>query len=251
MILRNGLPSTGNDLVLDDGLQFGRGAFETLRVTDRPLFLQQHCDRINLALERLDIPRSVALESVSGLIERHGIRDCVLKILVTRENELLITRPFPYPPETYERGFHLAITDTRRSSTSPLTSIKTLNYLENLLAREAAVGSGSDDVLFLNERGEMAETTASNLFFVNDGVLYTPEAGCGLLEGIVRQWVMEMFHVRTGRYPLDVLRVAEEAFVTNSVLGIMPVAAVGGQDIPRGDFTQGLMELYEEFVTSI
>ena len=232
MIIRNGLPSNGDDIVLDDGLQFGRGAFETLRVTAHPIFLERHCERLNMAMERLGLPRRVEASGITALADRFAIRDCVLKILVTRKNELLITRPFPYLPEQYERGFRLSLAKTLRSSINPFPGMKTLNYLESLLAREAATGAGFDDALFLNDRGELAETAAANVFFAKDGVLYTPEAGCGLLEGILRQWVLEAGPVREGRYSYQDLIHADEAFITNSVVGIMPVSAVDGYAIP-------------------
>jgi 4-amino-4-deoxychorismate lyase len=251
MILRNGLPSSGDDIVLDDGLQFGRGAFETLRVTTHPVFLERHCERLNLAMERLGLPRRVEATGIAALADRYAIRDCVLKILATRKNELLITRPFPYLPEQYERGFRLALAKTRRSSINPFPGMKTLNYLESLLAREAAAAAGFDDALFLNDRGELSETASANLFFMHGGILHTPEAGCGLLEGILRQWVLEAGSVREGRYSYQDLLHADEVFVTNSVVGIMPVSAVDDVPLPMpvdNSATRMWMQAYTEAV---
>ena len=246
MILRNGLPSNGDDIVLDDGLQFGRGAFETLRVTAHPVFLERHCERLNLAMERLGLQRRVEAAGMAALVDRFAIRDCVLKILVTRKNELLITRPFPYTPEQYERGFRVSLARTHRSSVNPFPGMKTLNYLESLLAREEATEAGFDDALFLNDRGELAETAAANVFFVKDDVLHTPEAGCGLLEGILREWVIAAGSVREGRYTYMDLVHADEAFVTNSVVGIMPVSAVDDFAIPMpgNSVTRSFMNAY-------
>ncbi len=250
MILRNGLPSNGDDIALDDGLQFGRGAFETLRVTGRPLFLGRHCERLNQAMEKLGLPRQADPDGIAALVERYRIRDCVLKILLTRKNELLITRPFPYRPEEYARGFRLTLAASRRATFNPYAGYKTLNYLESLLAREKAVASGFDDALFLNERGELAETASANLFFVKDGAIHTPEPGCGLLEGILRQWVMENVPVLAGRYSLDELRSADEVFITNSVVGIMPISEIDGTGMPMPDngVTRSLMETYEKAI---
>lgn len=248
MILRNGLPSNGDDIALDDGLQFGRGAFETLRVTGRPLFLERHCERLNQAMEKLGLPRQADSAGIAALVERYRIRDCVLKILLTRKNELLITRPFPYLPEVYARGFRLTPAHSRRASFAPYAGLKTLNYLESLLARETAVAAGYDDALFLNERSELAETAAANLFFVKDGAIHTPDPACGLLEGILRQWVMENTPVQAGRHSLDELRSADEVFLTNSVVGIMPVSEIDGtvMPMPENGVTRSLMEAYEK-----
>ncbi|NLN46834.1 MAG: hypothetical protein GX153_09770 [Clostridiaceae bacterium] len=234
-MLRNGIPSDGTDLVFDDGLAFGRGAFETLLVTIRPRFLDRHCARLNATLSRLGLACRVDPSAIARLADLHNLRHCVLKILVTEHNELLVTRPLPYTAAQYRQGFRLATAKTRRHADAVWVAHKTLNYLENLTAREEAVQLGADDALFLNERGDIAETSSGNLFAVMDDRLVTPDPSCGLLPGILRAWVMETLPVAQERLSYAALLHAQEVFVTNSVVGVMPVSSIDGISVRMPD----------------
>ncbi len=228
MLLHNGLPGDGTNIVFDEGLAFGRGAFETLRVTARPRFLDRHCARLNATLTALGIARRIDPVEITRLVNLHNLRNCVLKILVTEQNELLVTRPFPYTAAQYRQGFHLVTAKSRRRTDAEWVTHKTLNYLENLTAREEAIRKGADDALFRNERGDVAETSSGNLFAVIGDRLVTPDPSSGLLPGILRAWVMESFPVAQERLPYAALLEAQEVFVTNSVVGVMPVSIIDG-----------------------
>ena len=141
---------------------------------------------------------------------------------------MLLTRPFAYGPEVYERGFRLRISKMERNPRSHTVYLKTLNYLENVLEKEAATAAGFDEALFFNVNGSLAEGSMSNVFFVKAGKLYTPAREAGLLPGIVRGWVIEQFPVAQGLFSKADLAGAEEVFVTNSIAGVMPVAEIEG-----------------------
>lgn len=235
MLLRNGSPSDGTNIVFDEGLAFGRGAFETLRVTDRPRFLERHCARLNATLSALGLTRRIDPSEIAQLTDLHNLRNCVLKILATEQNELLVTRPFPYTAAQYRQGFRLVTAKSHRRTDAKWVAHKTLNYLENLTAREEAIRMGADDALFRNERGDVAETSSGNLFAVMGDRLVTPDPSSGLLPGILRAWVMESFPVAQEQLSYAALLEAQEVFMTNSVVGVMPVSSIDGIPVRMPD----------------
>lgn len=220
------------------GLRYGYGIFETLKIlNDKVFYFQEHWERMHDGCRILNL----SLDKKAATVER----DCyalaranrttsgVLRMLYFQNfarNDLLITtEPLPYTPERYARGFHLCTADTPRAFNTPLRSIKTSNYLENLLAREAAKKRGYDEALFLNTRGEISEGTVSNIFFVIEEEIFTPSMGCGILPGIMRSKTLEMIRdlglpLHLGLYSKELLDRSEEIFLTNSLLGIMPVS---------------------------
>ena len=231
----------------DSGFQFGRGAFETILVREKPLFLAEHCARLNRALMQLGISRIVNPETVAAVLAQHPAFHCVLKVIATEKNLVLLTRPFAYGPEVYERGFRLRISKMERNPRSHTVYLKTLNYLENVLEKEAAAAAGFDEALFFNVDGRLAEGSMSNVFFVKAGKLHTPAREAGLLPGIVRGWVIEQFPVVQGLFSKAELAEAEEVFVTNSIAGVMPVTEIEGLFQPRRrDIVLQVMAAYEK-----
>lgn len=125
----------------------------------------------------------------------------------------------------------MRVSKTIRNETSLLSAHKTGNYAENYLALKAAVSRKYDDALFLNSKLNIAETTKCNLFFVKNEVLYTPDLSCGILPGVVREFVIQRAKalgvaVCEGKFTLENLAEAEEVFVTNSVVGIRRVSVI-------------------------
>jgi len=146
-------------------------------------------------------------------------------------------RPIPYTPEQYAQGVELALLPTPRNERSVLTRIKSTNYLENVLARKQAQALGAFDGVWLNTQGEVAETTMSNLFFVTGDTLYTPALDCGCLPGTRRALVLQIaaslgIPAREGKYQPEILLEAEEVFLTNALLGIMPVCRIEHRRYP-------------------
>lgn len=214
----------GDKVVLDDGFWFGRGVFETIRVHEQPLFWTEHINRLNDGLKKLQVRAAVDADQLMTQIQSLGISQCVVKIAVSADNIVFQTRPLPEP---VTKPFRLLPIENQRTTNKILLECKSLNYLENLLARDQAVAAGYDDVLFMKPGGELSETSRANIFFIRDGKIYTPDPRCGLLNGVIRQWVMANFTVETGEYLLDELLSADAVFVTNSVIGIQKVAVIG------------------------
>jgi branched-subunit amino acid aminotransferase/4-amino-4-deoxychorismate lyase len=161
-----------------------------------------------------------------------------------------------YPPELRERGMAAVLSGVRRNETSPLARVKSLNYLDNLLAREEARRSGAGEALLLNTRGFIAEGAASNVFLARDGTLLTPAVEAGALPGITRQLVMELageegLAVEEANVALPDLFGAGEAFLTNSVMEVMPLVSVDGRPVGPGrpgPLTERLARRYRDLI---
>ena len=231
-------------VVLDEGYLFGLGAFETVAVYDRPVFLDRHLTRLAKALEFLGIRGRVTEDEVSAYLKEQNIRTGVLKIVVSGENKLFLARENHYAKEDYQRGFVMDFSEVRRNESSPFTYHKTLNYGECILEKRRAAARGVDEVVFLNGRGEICEGAVSNVFFARKGKVFTPEISCGLLPGIMRGYVMECCDVEERKIFQESLGEFEECFVTNSLMGIMPVRRLGAYEFARRDTTEFLQEKY-------
>jgi len=248
--------------VIDRGFLYGYGLFETLRVLTRgPVFWEEHMQRLEdsalqMGLHSLD--RDSIKDMIFRTIEANKLYDGSLRVTVTAgaqrgsedkdvlgPNVVVTTKHgIPYSDSNYRLGFRAGFLEIRRNENSPLVRLKTLNYLENILGRQEAFRFGWDEGIFLNNRGYLCEGTVSNLFLVGKGELLTPETGSGLLPGIVRKKVMDLalennMQVKECRLKPRDLYEAEEAFLTNSLMGVMPLIAVNEKDIGSG--APGLM----------
>lgn len=232
-------------IVLDDGYWFGRGVFETIRVHEQPLFWAEHIERLNNGLKALRVRAAIDADQLLTRLKEHGFRQCVVKIAVSAENTVFQARPLP---EVSQKPFRLLPVENQRSSNPLLLSCKSLNYMDNLLARDQAARVGFDDALFVGRDGLISETSRANLFFVRAGKIYTPDLSCGLLNGVIRQWVLANFAVETGNYMLEDLLNAEAVFVTNSVIGIQPVAAIGDSRIGESSLVAEIQVKYANAV---
>lgn len=130
--------------------------------------------------------------------------------------------------------------------TSPFTFHKTLNYGDNILEKRAAVNAGINEKIFLNTKGQICEGTVSNIFFVKEKKLYTPTLSCGLLPGILRAYILETYDVKeTILYPEDLVTF-DECFLTNSLMGIMPLFQIENVVFKERTVTNQLRKSYLE-----
>jgi branched-subunit amino acid aminotransferase/4-amino-4-deoxychorismate lyase len=254
---------------LDAGVLFGRGVFETFRARRGSVYrLDQHLQRLKAGAKTLSIPLPQALAELPAIV-RELARQCELvdarvRLTLTAGAEggdpslLIEAKPVTgYPPTMYERGAAAVIASVRRNETSPLAGVKTLNYTDNVLAREAAGSEGADEAIMLNGRGLIADGSAFNVFAVRDGQLRTPTVEDGALPGVTRGAVLELASEagiaaeETALTPDD-LQSADEAFLTNAIVGVMPLVSVDGGKIGDGrpgPLTQQVKELYERDAT--
>ena len=241
MIVVNGKAYRQETVALDEGLQFGRGVFETLLVDDAPQSLAEHLKRMHRGLAALGIARRIEEQEIWGIIREFGLRHGILKIMVTAENVIVMTRENRLTPVDYERGYRLKVSAIRRNPTSPSVFIKSMSFLDNILAREEAQKQCYDDALLLNMAGQVTEGASCNIFWSKHGTLYTPAQVCGLLDGITRGRIMASRSVQEGAYTLEDLYDADEVFVTSSVLKVMRVAAIDEKVYPPASSTAGSM----------
>jgi len=259
--------------VLDHGLLYGDGIFEGIRAYNGRVFrLSEHIDRLFCSAKAilLTIPMSHAdiMEAVVDTCRRNKIRDGYIRLVVTRGVGTLGLNPNRcknpsiiiiadkiqlYPPELYQKGMAIITVPTVRNLHSALNpAIKSLNYLNNILAKIEANNAGCEEAIMLNAEGYVSECTGDNLFIVKNGHLSTPPLSAGALYGIARQVVIEMAQEASHtvsepnltRY--DVFN-ADECFLTGTGAEIVPVVKVDGRVIGNGKpgpVTQKLVARY-------
>lgn len=223
-----------------EGLLYGTGVFETILVEERtPLHIEAHFTRLIKGCKALEIDFSMSVEvflkHISKFIERIPRERYALRVTVAKKGYtydfMINERDIPYNEDNYEKGFKVKVGNLLKNPTSPLTYIKSICYTDNLLSLREARSMGYNEVLHMNFRGEICEGAISNIFFVKDGIVKTPHPSCGLLEGTTRRRVLDLLEkislpFEEGHYSLEDILSAEEVFVTNALMGIMPVTAI-------------------------
>lgn len=227
---------SGSQAIADDGFYFGLGVFETIFVKyGRPVLEKYHEDRLLGGLRTLGIALPCSgwaeihekMAMVMAEFEEANPQDreeYVLKVCVTASNLKITARRNTYTEQDYEKGFHLKISPILRNETSPFTAVKSLNYGDNILEKRRAHREGFDEPVFLNRKGFLTEGATTNLFGVLDGQLVTPSVSCGLLPGTLRRYLLEHYPVREMEITPEQLMNCSEVFVTNALLGVMPVS---------------------------
>jgi 4-amino-4-deoxychorismate lyase len=211
-----------DEILIDEGLFFGRGVFETILWKDRPIFLNEHIERLKSSMEKIGL---LPLEEkmLRGYLDKLDVKDKGVKITVTPLNIIITERNINYKEEDYNRGMTLTISKVRRNSTSRLCYIKSTCYIENLIEKENAKKIGYDDVLFLNENGYITETSCANIFIVKNKEILTPKIEDGLLGGIIRSEIIKNCNVEQKSITIEDLKEAEEIILTNSLMGVMSI----------------------------
>jgi branched-chain amino acid aminotransferase len=265
----------------DHGFLYGYGLFETMRAYGGRIFrLDSHITRLRCSAESIGLTHSILTTddgkqslkaACTATVKANELKDARIRLTVcagegdmtpdpgtcSSPTILITTRHLdPLPPERYETGFKAAVSSLRRNSQSPLSRLKSTCYMENILARTAATAVGCDEAIFLNEQGYLAEGSSTNIFLVSNGELITPCFESGVLPGITRDAVLEIagnLHIKvTERWvQLNELIEAQEAFLTNSILELMPLVSVEGRPIGSGrpgKLTRDLLFAYRKLV---
>ncbi|HVJ54578.1 MAG TPA: aminotransferase class IV [Aliidongia sp.] len=233
----------------DRGFTLGDGLFETIRArSGTASHLDRHLRRLRGAAAFLGIPlpwsNAEIEDAIGALMIAEDRGEAALRLTLSRgpgprgilpperpAPTLLITAG-PLPPAAPPARLIFAAV-TRRNELSPLSRLKTLNYLDNILARREAAARGADDAILLNTVGRLAESSIANLFVLKHGVWHTPPVADGALPGIARSLLLEAGAVETPLDPVD-LAGAQAAFLSNS-LGLRPIASIEGTEIGRAD----------------
>lgn len=231
--------------VQEEGVRYGAGLFETMRIYQgRPFLLARHLTRMYQSAKLLGFtptyPEEVIIFAAARLIKVNQITEGVLRVYATPESIWLTTSPrIPYEEKNYHTGLCAMMAEERRNETSLLTGLKTFNYLENILAKRKAASLHFHEAIFLNGKGKVAEGSASNIFLIKNHQLITPGLQEGILPGITRKFVLELalessLPAEEGEVSLESLLQADECFLTNSLMEIMPLVKVGEETIGAG-----------------
>ena len=259
--------------VFDHGFLFGDGVFEGMRSYNGKVFrLKEHIDRLwNSAkgvMIEVPLSKDEMIAAVNEALRINEISDGYVRLIVTRgigtlgldahlcENPqiVIITDHLKlYPAEYYEKGLEIITASTIRSNPAALSpQIKSLNYLNNIMAKIEGHLAGCVEALMLNAKGEVAEATGDNIFIVTRGMLWTPPTDAGILEGITRQAVIDIAKecgVPVKQTPMtrqDIFS-ADECFLTGSAAELIPIIKLDGRTIGDGKPGRLTLQLLESF----
>jgi len=246
--------------VFDHGLLYGDGIFEGIRAYNGRVFrLREHIDRLfdsaKAILLEIPISHAAMMKAVVDTCRKNKLRDGYIRLIVTRGKGTLGLNPNRcktpsiiviadkiqlYPQELYERGMAIVtVATTRNLSNAVNPAIKSLNYLNNILAKIEANNAGVEEAIMLNSEGFVAECTGDNIFILKGGRMMTPPLSAGALYGITRSVVMDM--AREASIPVSEpnltrydLFVADECFLTGTGAELIPVTKIDGRVIGTG-----------------
>ena len=263
--------------VYDHGLLYGDGVFEGMRAYSGVVFrIAEHLERLYESARaiQLTIPMTLKAlgEAVDATLAKNSLQDAYIRLVVTRGAGALGLDPNKtsdpqviiiadsislYPAEFYEKGLPIITASTIRSHPAALSPrIKSLNYLNNIMAKMEGLRAGCVEALMLNHKGEVAECTGDNIFIVKHGRLLTPPKDAGILEGITRNAVIELAKIagipveETSLTRHDVF-VADECFLTGSAAEVIPVVNIDARVIGDGQvgpITKQLLAAFKALV---
>lgn len=263
--------------VFDHGFLYGDGIYETMRAYGGKLFLlKKHLARLKHSADAISLKPPLPLDRIGDALNEsvsiNKLQEAYVRLHISRgpgelgldpalcaaPTMVIVAKPFhEYPAAYFERGISVAIVATRRNHPLALPpAIKGTNFLNNILAKIEAIKAHAYEGIMLNWEGYVAEGTISNICMVKKGVLYTPHLDTGILEGVTRDLVLRLakrnkIPVREAMLlPKDLLS-ADESFITNTTMEIMPVTTVGRKKIGRGvpgPVTAALRRAYQKEV---
>lgn len=260
--------------IFDHGFLYGDGIYETLRVYDGVVFLlDEHLERLyrSAMLIGLDIPKDAAgiKSAIYDTLQANKLRNAYVRLTVSRgEGEIgldpalcrkptfiIVTKELAeYPRVYYEEGVRIIIAVVKRNCREALNpQIKSLNFLNNILAKIEAKKADAYEAVMTNVAGHLAEGTICNIFFVKDGILCTPSIECGILDGITRSLVLDLafrndIMIKEGEFTPAELYKASEVFITNTTMEVMPVSRVDDVHYKVGEIAKLLHTKYRQEV---
>jgi len=246
--------------VFDHGLLYGDGVFEGIRSYNGLVFkLNEHIDRLFESAEAIELKIPMSKKEITGAIietlTANGLRDAYIRLVVTRGSGdlgldprkckratifIIADKIVLYPKEFYEIGLNIVTAKTRRNLKEALNpQIKSLNYLNNILAKVEAIKADAQEAMMLNSDGYVAECTGVNIFIVKSGILITPPHEAGVLNGITRCAVIGLareagIKVEEKMLKPDKIYSADECFLTGTAAEIVPVKKIDDKVIGNG-----------------
>lgn len=264
----------GHISTLDRGFLYGDGLFETLRTYNKkPFRIDDHITRLSNSAQYFDIPFPYTSQQIRHIIEQllttNNLTDAYVRMTLSRgfaahgiipteivsPTFVIHTKPLtPYPASLYKNGMSLITSHIRRSTTCPLSRHKTLNFLANCLIKKEAIEEKAHDALILNTDNYVTECAVSNIFIVQGNTIITPSLNANILPGITRKVVLKLCRENNictleKLFGMETVLEADEVFITNSLLEIMPISKMNGQSIGKlipGPITKLLHDRYRE-----
>jgi branched-chain amino acid aminotransferase len=259
--------------VYDHGLLYGDGVFEGMRTYSNKVFrLVEHIDRLyesaRAILLTIPMSKQEMIDAVKKTVELSGLSDSYIRLVVTRGSGSLGLDPNRtsdpqviiivdlialYDRKYYDEGLKIITASTIRNHPAALSPrIKSLNYLNNIMAKLEGLQAGCMEAIMLNHKGEVAECTGDNIFIVKKGQLLTPSADSGILEGITRNAILELANdlkipARETTLTRHDLLVADECFLTGSAAEVIPVVSIDSRPIGDGKVGPTTKQLMIEF----
>ncbi|MCH2134971.1 MAG: branched-chain-amino-acid transaminase [Phycisphaerales bacterium] len=267
-------PEDATVSVFDHGLLYGDGCFEGIRVYGGNVFkLKAHVERMQASARRIYLEPPCTDQELSDAIEQtveaNRIEDGYVRVVYTRGKGSLGLNPFTcetpsciiiadtislYPESMYRDGMAVIIADRPRVPIECLDpQIKSLNYLNNILAKVEAIEAGVLEAIMLNTQGHVAECTGDNIFLVKDGSIITPDTSAGMLHGITRRFVIEEvapacgYSVEARTVEKEELFEADEIFLTGTAAEVIGVSSINGKPIGSGVVGPVTLQLVEQF----
>jgi branched-chain amino acid aminotransferase len=270
-------PEDARVSVFDHGFLYGDGIYETLRAYRGAVYLlDQHLERLRRSADAISLTLPLPTDEIAAAIHEslavNKLQDAYIRIQLSRgpgeigldpalcptPTVVIAVKPFhDYPREQYEQGVAVAIVRTRRNHPLALDpAVKSTNFLNNILAKIESLRAGAYEGIMLNWKGYVAEGTISNIFTVHKAILYTPHRSTGILGGVTRALVLRIARqagIRTREVllrPRD-LDDADECFITNTTVEVLPVTSVDGRTVgggAPGPVTRTLMQAYRDEV---
>jgi len=248
-------PQEAGISVLNSGFLLGYGLFESMRLyQNKIVYFDQHMKRIMESSRLIGIKpyynEGKIKEVIRKTVKLNGFSDSYVRLTLWksdgRDGILVIARQYaPYPFKKYLAGFRACVSNFRQAEKSILSGIKSTSRLMLELAYADAKEKKFDEAIILNNRGYLAEASRCNIFFVKGNELFTPSLACGCLKGITRQVIFDLagkcgLCVNEGEFTPGDLYNADEAFLTNSLMGVMPLFSVGKTVINRASNLTGV-----------
>ncbi len=258
----------------DRGFLYGDSIYETLRsYNGKPFKLSEHLERMQHSANQLRISFEYTNTKIGGwineLIEKNHSPDAYIRITLSRgtgggrlqmSNNIVPTtliqiKPFaPYEMKLYVEGMSLLVSEYRRSTSCPISRHKSTNLLKSILLKDEANKKSAHDSIILNTDGYVAECVVSNIFMVSGGSVITPSLDTNILPGITRSTILDICNdngisTSEDHFTLERLVNADEIFITNSLMEIMPVSKIDDSRIGKivpGNITKQLMNAYKK-----
>ncbi len=265
--------------VFDHGLLYGDGIFEGIRAYSGRVFrLKEHIDRLydsaKVIMLKIPVDKKKMIEDIRVTLKANSLSDAYIRVVVTRgigdlgldptkcpkaSYFIIADKISLYPDELYKKGMEIATVSTRRNIPEALNPrVKSLNYLNNIMAKIEGTQRGVAEALMLNSQGFVAECTGDNIFIIKNGIIITPPAAAGALLGVTQEAVIELaekknIEVRKEFFTRYCIFTADECFLTGTAAEIIPVVALDGRIIASGKpgaITTGLIADFRKLANS-